>query len=187
MLGNLDVVGDAAWKTVLGTTESPLGRETLPDDPFLGAYVDLNFEPAPNRDSRVLLSQRPADADAFGQPRLVLDWRLSDADRHTAIGGLSALSTEMGRLGVGRVRLIEGSDNIANSWPDALSGSRHPSGTARMSEYPALGVTDHWGRVHSTDNLFVSGSALFATIGYANPTLTIVAMAIRQAEHLATL
>ncbi len=58
-------------------------------------------------------------------------------------------------------------------------------GTARMADDPARGVTDAAGRVHSTENLYVCGSALFPSSGYANPTLTIVALALRQAEHLA--
>jgi choline dehydrogenase-like flavoprotein len=58
-------------------------------------------------------------------------------------------------------------------------------GTARMSEDPANGVTDRWGQVHGIPNLFVSDGGLFPTSAAANPTLTIVALAIRQAEHMA--
>jgi choline dehydrogenase-like flavoprotein len=61
----------------------------------------------------------------------------------------------------------------------------HSMGTARMSEDPANGVTDRWGQVHGIPNLFVSDGGLFPTSAAANPTLTIVALAIRQAEHMA--
>jgi choline dehydrogenase-like flavoprotein len=62
--------------------------------------------------------------------------------------------------------------------------SGHNMGTARMSEHPDDGVVDRWGRVHSVPNLFVSDGSVFTTSAAANPTLTIVALALRQAEHL---
>jgi choline dehydrogenase-like flavoprotein len=61
----------------------------------------------------------------------------------------------------------------------------HSMGTARMSERPEDGVTNRWGQVHSIPNLFVSDGSLFPSSAAANPTLTIVALAIRQAGHLA--
>ncbi|WP_109473532.1 GMC family oxidoreductase [Ornithinimicrobium cavernae] len=62
--------------------------------------------------------------------------------------------------------------------------STHNLGTSRMSERPEDGVTDRWGRTHDVPNLFVSDGSLFTTGAAANPTLTIVALAIRQAEYL---
>jgi choline dehydrogenase-like flavoprotein len=64
-------------------------------------------------------------------------------------------------------------------------GGCHNMGTARMSDDPADGVTNRWGRVHDIPNLFVSDGSLFPSSGAANPTLTIVALAIRQADHIA--
>ena len=63
-------------------------------------------------------------------------------------------------------------------------GAYHHMGTTRMHENPKLGVTDGNCRVHGTRNLYVTGSSVFPTCGYANPTLTIVAMAFRMADHL---
>ncbi len=60
----------------------------------------------------------------------------------------------------------------------------HHIGTARMSESPSAGVVNADGRVHYVDNLYVAGCATFPTSGQANPTLTIVAMALRLAQHL---
>ena len=57
-------------------------------------------------------------------------------------------------------------------------------GTARMSDDPEQGVVDADCRMHQVDNLYVCGSAVFATSGMANPTLTIVALAHRLADHL---
>jgi len=61
----------------------------------------------------------------------------------------------------------------------------HNMGTARMSTKPADGVTNRWGQVHDIPNLFVSDGSLFSTSAAPNPTLTIVALAIRQADHIA--
>ena len=71
--------------------------------------------------------------------------------------------------------------NVAN-----IGDGCHNMGVARMSERPADGVTDRWGRVHDIPNLFVSDGSLFSSSAAPNPTLTIVALAIRQAEHIAS-
>ena len=57
-------------------------------------------------------------------------------------------------------------------------------GTARMAAVAEQGVVNADGRVHSVANLYIAGSAVFPTSGYANPTLTIVALALRLADHL---
>jgi len=61
----------------------------------------------------------------------------------------------------------------------------HNMGTARMSERPEDGVVNAFGRAHEVPNLFVSDGSVFTTGAAANPTLTIVALAIRQADHIA--
>ena len=63
--------------------------------------------------------------------------------------------------------------------------STHNLGTCRMSERPEDGVVDGWGEAHDVPNLFVSDGSVMTTGGAANPTLTIVALAIRQAEYIA--
>ena len=61
----------------------------------------------------------------------------------------------------------------------------HNMGVARMSANPDEGVTNRWGQVHDIPNLFVSDGSVFTSSAAANPTLTIVALAIRQADHIA--
>ena len=61
----------------------------------------------------------------------------------------------------------------------------HNMGVARMSADPKDGVTNRWGQAHDIPNLFVSDGSLFSSSGAGNPTLTIVALAIRQADHIA--
>jgi len=63
-------------------------------------------------------------------------------------------------------------------------GGYHHMGTTRMASDPRRGVTDAEARVHGIGNLWVAGSSLFPTSGWANPTLTIVALALRTADHV---
>jgi choline dehydrogenase-like flavoprotein len=58
-------------------------------------------------------------------------------------------------------------------------------GTCRMSTNPSDGVSNKWGQSHDIPNLFVSDGSQFSSSGGENPTLTIVALAIRQADYLA--
>ena len=64
-------------------------------------------------------------------------------------------------------------------------GGCHNMGVARMSADPVDGVTNRWGQSHDIANLFVTDGSVFASSAAANPTLTIVALAIRQADHIA--
>ena len=57
-------------------------------------------------------------------------------------------------------------------------------GTTRMSDLPTQGVVDRNCQVHGVGNLFVAGSSVFLTVGFANPTLTLVALALRLADHV---
>ena len=63
--------------------------------------------------------------------------------------------------------------------------STHNLGTCRMSEKPGDGVCNKWGQTHDIDNLFISDGSQFTTGAAENPTLTIVTLAIRQADAIA--
>ncbi len=63
--------------------------------------------------------------------------------------------------------------------------STHNLGTNRMSEHPRDGVVNKWGQTHDIKNLFISDGSQFTTGAAENPTLTIVTLAIRQADHIA--
>ena len=89
---------------------------------------------------------------------------------------------EMGRLGVGRLRANALDDGDA--WPADLQGSRHHMGTTRMADSRHLGVVGARCRVHGVANLYIAGSSVFASAGFANPTLTVVALARRLADEL---
>ncbi len=153
----------------------------------LDVALVLRAEQAPNPDSRVTLSR---DHDAIGMERAVLDWRTSAADVDSARGLVSALAREVARLGMGKVEIARWLSDPASRWvTDPLIsahpiGGYHHMGTTRMSADPRRGVTDAYGRVHGIANLHVAGSSLFATSGWANPTLTIIALALRTADSI---
>jgi choline dehydrogenase-like flavoprotein len=65
-----------------------------------------------------------------------------------------------------------------------MFGNWHHLGTTRMHRDPTKGVVDEHCRVHDVSNLYLAGSSVFPTGGYANPTLTIVALALRLADRL---
>ena len=95
------------------------------------------------------------------------------------------LGEELGRLGIGRLRLEPWLREPDGEWPRQLSGACHQMGTTRMAASPRDGVVDPDCRVHGVGNLYVAGSSVFPTAGCANPTLTLVALAARLADHLA--
>jgi choline dehydrogenase-like flavoprotein len=153
----------------------------VPQEPY-EMWLQIRPEQAPNRDSRITLGDR---RDAVGMRQAVMDWRLGDLDRHSLQKGLRMLARSMALENVGRVCARDVDLAIDEPQGAFLHGGNHHYGTARMSDSPSLGVVDRNARVHSLQNLYIAGSAVFPTTGYANPTLTIVAMAARLAAHLA--
>ncbi len=136
----------------------------------------LNFEQSPTPESRVMLSK---ELDPLGVRKPILHWKVKDSDLESARQSAQLLSLGIARSGLGRLRI---EDFTARP---LMSGGGHQMGTTRMSEDPSNGVTDRDGRVHSVENLFVGGSSLFTTGGWQHPTFTIVALALRQADHIA--
>lgn len=148
----------------------------------------LRAEQAPNADSRVTLG---TDVDRTGMPRVKLDWRLSEQDVRTASELVAAVSRAFESRGLGKVEPAEWLNGQSRGWQFDPVVSAHPiggfhhMGTTRMADDPGQGVTDREGRVHGIENLYVAGSSLFPTGGWANPTLTILALALRTAERIA--
>ena len=71
-----------------------------------------------------------------------------------------------------------------SEWPSDMRGDQHHMGTTRMQRDPSMGVVDENCRVHGVANLYVAGCSVFPTGGTFNPTLTIVALALRLADHI---
>ena len=139
-------------------------------------------EQAPNPESRIVLS---TEKDELGVPRANLRWRFTPLDKRSIRVFYEVLGREMGRAGLGRVQLMDWLfDGDDTAWPNILSGGWHHMGTARMHEDPKRGVVDANCKVHGIDNLFVAGGAVYPTGGAVNPTLTVVAIALRLSDHL---
>jgi choline dehydrogenase-like flavoprotein len=149
--------------------------------PSKSAVLLVDLEPAPDPESRVLLAD---DRDALGLRRVRTDWRHGERERQTAARLASLVAAEFARVGIGRTRLESWLRDERVSAVDALDGVPHYIGTTRMSEDPREGVVDRNCAVHGMQNLYVAGSSVFPTAGQANPTLTIVALALRLAKHL---
>jgi len=153
-----------------------VGMPTVKSD-----HVDLMgyFEQAPNPDSRVTLGN---ELDSLGQRKVCVDWRLTELDWHTYRTAATIFGSELARACGGRFQLepwLEGD----GAGPQ-LVGTAHHLGTTRMADDPQQGVVDRHCRVHGVDNLYVAGSSVFPTGGWAFPTFSIVALSLRLAEHL---
>jgi len=120
-----------------------------------------------------LSSQR----DVHGQPLAVLHWEWRAEEEARRMRAQSVVARELQRANLGTVQVIP---NIPID-PYA----HHHAGTTRMHEDEGQGVVGADLRVHGEENLYVVGSSVFPTAGVANPTLTILALSARLADHLA--
>jgi choline dehydrogenase-like flavoprotein len=142
--------------------------------------IGCMFEQLPNPDSRVTLGETKDD---FAQRRTQLSLQMSEADRIAAGRFVKAVSRTYGQVGIGRIRSFV-ADRFAPWPPRRVSWGSHHMGTTRMSDDPKRGVVDRNLRLHGMSNVFVAGSSVFPTGGHVPPTLTIVALSLRLADHL---
>jgi choline dehydrogenase-like flavoprotein len=141
--------------------------------------LDYHAEQQPNAESRVTLGR---ETDRLGMPKLHIDWRYSALDVHTARETLRLLKQDLETWGHGRLTYYPETVEQQITREGAYGG--HHIGTARMGASAATSVVDGDCRVHGMSNLYVAGSAVFPTSSQANPTLSIVALALRLADHL---
>lgn len=166
-------------RRVRGGDASPMNPRYWAEEGVQPYDIMYEVEQTPNPDSRVTLGSQ---LDRLGQRKVVLDWRLTDLDRQNVKQGLEFVGREFGRMGEGRLWVRP---RLANDWPPTfISVAAHHMGTTRMHVDPKQGVVDANCRVHGVGNLFIAGSSVFPTTGKANPTLTIVALALRLSDHL---
>jgi choline dehydrogenase-like flavoprotein len=139
--------------------------------------VVVNYsEQLPNPQSRVTLG---SERDRFGMPRLVLNWIISRQEIDTLMRMHELLDAHLRRNNLGRLE-----HSPASVGELTFTDASHHLGTTRMSTNRRTGVVDEHCRVHGVSNLFIAGSGVFPTAGHANPTLTIIALAVRLAAHL---
>jgi choline dehydrogenase-like flavoprotein len=134
--------------------------------------VFVSGEDPPQATNRIALHE--TERDQHGLPVPILEYR-----SHANSDAMNDHAIEMTRsiydsLGARRFKANAGG-----------GGGCHNMGVARMSADPKDGVANRWGRAHDIPNLFISDGSAFTSSAAANPTLTIVALAIRQADHIA--
>ncbi len=128
------------------------------------------------------------ETDAFGLGRAVLDWNLTELDIHTMRVAAARFSAHLAETNRGRAKLrdwlLAEPVDLPGTDADEVGGKHHMCAT-RMAADPRHGVVDADCRVHGLENLLVAGSSVFASPGHANPTYTIVQLALRLGDHLA--
>ena len=143
--------------------------------------LKTHVEQRPDPDNRVTLGTK-RDRHGMRLPRLA--WRVHADELRTMRCITEAAGRAFHSLGWGTITVapwLEGGVEAARAH---IEDTYHHHGTTRMASSEAEGVTDLHCRVFGTDNLYVAGSSLFPTSGYANPTLTIMALAIRLGDTL---
>jgi choline dehydrogenase-like flavoprotein len=143
--------------------------------------IGLTSEQEPNPDSRILLSE---STDALGMKRANVRWKLTDMTIHTMRHYAMALREEFKRAGIGEIELDDWLRESHSDWTSHINDQFHHIGTARMHDSPRQGVVDRNCQVHGVSNLYIGSSAVFPTSGHSNPTLTIIALAMRLADRL---
>jgi choline dehydrogenase-like flavoprotein len=154
--------------------------------PFAGRrYRSLGvhqvIEQAPEPERRITLSSAK---DAFGQPLPHLHWFISERELDSMRRTQDVLATAFGRAGIGKLVRTDGLAREARADGHLHPTAHHHLGTTRMHSDPHHGVVDDDCRVHTMTNVFVTGTSVFPTAGYINPTLTAVALAVRLADHV---
>lgn len=137
-------------------------------------------EQRPDPESRIWLSER---RDRFGLPISKINWRVSAQEKATQAALAQTIAREFRRLGLPAAQLAEWVRD--DRYEDTVFVDNcHPTSTTRIASDPRQGVVDANCQVHGVEQLFVAGSSVFPTNSHANPTLTIVALAVRLADHL---
>lgn len=145
--------------------------------------IHLCCEQPPRPQSRICLGR---GSDAIGMRRVVVDWSIGAAEERTlsVLGRLFA--EQLGKSNAATVRWVDGFTPQGGGRPPRLGDQYHHLGGTRMDRAERLGVVDLDCRVHGVDNLYVASGSTFPCGGCSNPTFTIMALAVRLAEHLAS-
>lgn len=167
----LDALGQAAVATTAGALGVDAGNAH--------AYsLGVGLELAPDPERRLTLTDQ---RDALGMPRLKLNMTISDDDFARYRMVLFETARQLLARGTGMLRIDR---HTRAQWLETMDWGNHHLGTTRMHEDPRQGVVDANAQVHGLANLFVAGSSVFPTYSASNPTLNLVALTLRLADHL---
>jgi len=135
------------------------------------------FDQVPNFESRIKLS---IEQDILGTPKIILKHAITDQDIRAYSNFYKLLALTVGSLGIGRFCYDESLKQLYQQG----GGASHHTGTTRMASTPSEGVVDTNCKVFGVNNLYIASSSVFPMASHANPTYTIVALAIRLASHI---
>lgn len=141
--------------------------------------LEFHAEQRPYAASRITLTDR---LDTLGIPRIKVDWRYTADDVDSIARTLQLMSADFTRSGIGTFDYDQTMVEAEITRYGAYGG--HHIGTARMGKDSRTSVVNADCRVHGVANLYIASAATFPTSSQANPTLTVVALALRLAEHL---
>ncbi|MBI3515456.1 MAG: GMC family oxidoreductase [Proteobacteria bacterium] len=145
-----------------------------------GRYsIEFHAEQSPDPASRLELGDA---VDCFGMPELVIDWRVHARDVDSVARAYALLQRELAAAGLGVLELDRDGMDAAIRADGAVGG--HHLGAVRLADAPERGVVDRHGRLFGIANGYVASAAVLPTSSQANPTFTVVALAIRLADHL---
>ena len=148
------------------------------------ARIDMHVqaEHAPVLNSRIAID--PTALDAYGLPRVVLDWRIGEDELPSLQSFGVQIRDALQRHGIGTLKLDE--DLLAGrpEFLEKLGDIYHQSGGTNMAESDERGVVDRNLRVFGTENLYVTGAGTFPTTSNANTTFTAIAFTTRLVDHL---
>jgi len=171
--GSPDLVAGFLARSVLGL--QPISSRSTPT-------VYLVAEQPSRGDARIRIAE---GYDAVGMPRLALAWQIGDAELRTLTVVGRRLEALLRRSRIGAVTWFdEAFDPKEGARLDRVVDQYHHAGVARMSALASDGVVDADCRVHGMQNLYLASAAVFPSGGCSNPTFTIMALALRLAEHL---
>jgi len=145
--------------------------------PYALAY---HAEHLPEYESRVTLSD---SVDHTGRRNLKIDFRYGTRTVQALIDGHKLLAHRLRAANVAELSLPQ-DDAFAEAIIRKSRDGYHQIGLTRMSADPKDGVVDSNCRVHGAENLYVASASVFPVSGQANPTLSVVAMALRLADHI---
>lgn len=172
LIGDLACVAPKLGRAVLGMFDRNL---------TCGYQLRASWEPQPVSSNFIALDN---NKDRFGMPRVKLNLKKTDLDFKTIKKTATRFADYLARTDQGRV--------LFNNWfidemtypiNDNIAGAHHMGGT-RMADGPEKGIVDKNLKLFGQDNLYVAGSSVFPSSGFANPTLTIVQLALRLSDHL---
>jgi len=145
-------------------------------------FVCFQSEHVPNPESRICLSE---EKDRLGLPLPLVKVGFTELDIQTVISSYKTFFERFQNLNKGNISYKE--EDLRQNVMEEInnfSSRAHHLGTTRMSDSPINGVVDSNCKVHGMSNLYVAGSSVFPTGGHANPTLTLIALTLRLADHL---